>query len=46
VPPDIIRIMEERKKGEWLGHVGWMWHGTRVQDYQKSLIVMNNLLHF
>jgi len=46
VLPIIIRIMEEGKEGEWLGHVEWMWHETCVQVYQKTIIIVNNQLHF
>jgi len=24
--PDIARIKDKRKEGDWLGHVEWMWH--------------------
>jgi len=38
--PDIIRIIEEGKEGEWLGHVEWMWHETCAQVYQNFIIIM------
>jgi len=39
-------LLELWKKGEWLGPVEWMWHGTRVEGYQKSLFIMKNGLCF
>ena len=32
----IIGIMEERKEGEWLGHVEWMGHEACVQAYNNE----------
>ena len=46
LPPDIVRIMRERKKSDWLLNVEWMWHETCAQGYRKSLIINNcNLVH-
>jgi hypothetical protein len=32
----VIRIIEELKEGEWLGHVEWMLHETIVQGYHNE----------
>jgi len=32
-------------KGDWLGHVEWMWHETCMEGYQKSINTMKNQLH-
>ena len=32
---DIVRIVKERKKGDWFVNVEWLWHETCTQGYQK-----------
>jgi len=43
--PDIIRIMKERKKNEWLVNVEWLWHETYIHAVTWDMCTCSYILN-